>query len=368
MKLAPLVLAITFFAAGTHSMSAVEVETKREFGIWTVKCVKQPAGALQADCSMVTGGVAPDDPTHWAKVGITMVGHNSPSKMTLRVPGFTPVGDGISVGFDGQQFGRVFIRNCDFANRVCETTFDISPDFQSMLLKKSSMSVEYKFDADKTTYIEFDLKNMLDATAYLANLADPASAAMAYVPGGTTTGSKSSTTTGAQTTASSAACCESDTKNEALQFIVERRKSPYNYRIASFSRVWDAPLQKCPSLPDKKEVAVNIEMSDGRFANVSYKVENEPSLKLWLNQSTQCSQDQEPVFWIRVKQPASGREVTAANVVNPVSLASQALYRTVTKAGAVAGIVPSEGVAPTLPSQTGMIESDSRFDSFNSIK
>jgi invasion protein IalB len=179
MKLTWFILALPLTTATSQASRAAEVETRKEFGIWSVKCVKQPMGSAPEDCSIVSGGVSPDNAEHWAKVGVAIVGRNSDPKMTLRVPGITPVGDGISIGFDGRQYGRVFIRSCDFPQRICETTFNVDADLQSLLATKEVMSVEYKFAADKSTYIEFDLKPMLEALGYLQKLVDPQNDAMA---------------------------------------------------------------------------------------------------------------------------------------------------------------------------------------------
>jgi hypothetical protein len=144
--------------------------------------------------------------------------------------------------------------------------------------------------------------------------------------------------------------------------------------MASFEYVWETPLQKCLSLPAQKEVSVNVNAMNGQFANVNYLIQNEPELTKWLNQSAQCSQDQDPIFWIKAKsppgkEPTSPKEITPKEPsVNPVSLASQTLYKTVKKTGAIAGIVPNEGVAPTLPPQTGLVASDSLMNSYNSVK
>lgn len=371
MKLTPLVLAIALTIAAGQLARSAEVETKGEFGIWGIKCIKQSPGDPRMDCSLAAGGVAPDDPTHWAKVGVAILGHNADPKMTIRIPGIKFLGDGISVAFDDQQYGRVFIQNCDFGNRICETTFNVDSRLQSTLATKRTMSVEYKFDADKTTYIEFDLKQMLEAMGYLAKLVDPANSAMA-----SSTDAKHQTgtlgmaiDTGKTTTTGATACCETEAKNETLQFVVERRKSPYNYKVASFDRVWETPLQKCPSLPEKKEVVVRVDLRDNKVGDdVTYSVQNEPVLTKWLNQSAQCSQDQEPVFWIRAKL-ARSKEAPAASPIessiNPMSLASQTLYKSVKATGAIVGIVPNEGVAPTLPLQTGLIASESPLNSFN---
>jgi invasion protein IalB len=368
MKLTRLILALALTTAVARAAGATEVETRKEFGIWSVKCVKQPPGSTPEDCSIGAGGVAPDNAEHWAKVGVTIVGHNSDPKMTLRVPGITPVGDGISLSFDGRQYGRVFIRYCDFSHRVCETTFNVDAELQSLLATKEAMSVEYKFAADQSTYIDFELKHMLEALGYLAKLVDPQNDAMAsamVTRYQTPTVNKYATTIG---------CCERDPRNQPLQFVVERRESPYNFKLASFARVWEAPLQKCPSLPAQREVSVNVDSADGRVANVIYTIQNEPGLTKWLSQSAQCSQDQEPVFWIRAKshpgkEAPSAKEILQTEPsVNPVSLASQTLYKSVKKAGATAGIVPNEGVAPTLPPQRGLVASDSPMNSYNSIK
>src|SRR5436190_8348764 len=236
MKLTRFVLALALATATSQTARAAEVETRKEFGIWSVKCVKQPAGSAREDCSIVAGGVSSDNPEHWAKVGVAIVGPNSDPTMVLRVPGITPIGDGISVGFDGRQYGRVFIRSCDFPQRICETSFNVNADLQSLLATKEAMTVEYKFAADKSTYIEFDLKPMLEALGYLAKLVDPQNDAMASAMVAKYRYARAQDTKAPST-------------NEPLQFVIERRKSPYNYKMASFERVWETPLQKCLSLP-----------------------------------------------------------------------------------------------------------------------
>jgi invasion protein IalB len=357
MKFGRLLLIGTVLGTATQTVLAQEIEKKKEFGIWTVNCLRQTTKSGQEDCAIVAGGVSANNPDHWAKVGLTIVGRNSDPQMTIRIPGMKEIGDGISVGFDGRQYGRVFLRECEFLSRACETTFNVDERLRSKLGTSEALTVEYKFAKDQSTLLEFDLKGMIDALGYLASLVDPVLNASASFQGGATSGSSS--------------CCKKNVRSEPLQFVVERRASPYNYKFSSSERVWEAPLQKCARVPAFKDVAVNVDVMDGAVVSLDFNVENEAELTKWLDQSAPCSQD--TVYWIKLKSSAVKEQATAAKeqaaTVNPVSLASWTLYQTVSKKASTVGIVPEAGsFTPTLPAYDGLTASGSTMKSYNSLK
>ena len=99
----------------------------------------------------------------WAKIGIGLLPGNSELTLTVRTPFFGRV-NGVSLGFDKRQFGRMAFIECPSA---CESIAVIDLRTLSFLKQSHDLSVEYEISANRSAILHFDLNGLSEALQYL---------------------------------------------------------------------------------------------------------------------------------------------------------------------------------------------------------
>jgi invasion protein IalB/sporulation protein YlmC with PRC-barrel domain len=242
--------------------SAQSLEKKDgNFGDWAVYCLKDVNPSGSRECSVVTGGHAGDDITVWAKVGFELA-PQSILQMTVRIPFITNIGDGISIGFDGHQFGLVFLDTCTLIS--CQSTINVDPKMLRLLGSSSRLTIEYNYAKDATKILVFKLAGIKPGLALLQQLAvDPAPAIAGTFDDKTST------------------------MASILRYTLERRELPSADSINATTAIWKTPYKKCSGVPETVEVTLSKEL----------QIVNDRRLDEWLDQSRRCTDA--AFVWVR---------------------------------------------------------------------
>jgi invasion protein IalB len=321
------ILILTFFTLGVATTSsnsfAQDVEQMDKFGIWSVYCIKGMNAPKYGDCSIVTGGHSNEDAGAWAKIAIALTGKYSDPEMTVRIPFIKNIGEGISMGFDGRQVGRSFIRTCSIVS--CEATVKVDDRMNGRLGAPGTLTVEYKVSDDKSVVLQFNRDGLAAALTYLNKL------------------------TGLDAAAVASATADPKTP---LRFIMERRVSPYSVTVEQSTSAWDAPLSKCFETPSQKEILVSVDM----------RVENGKEFDQWLDDSKRCANSS--VIWIKPKSAPTAKEPSAGISLN--DLGSWTLQSAASKKMPIVAISPNnKSRVPMINSAYGQVTPGNPLNSYN---
>ncbi|QIO98728.1 invasion associated locus B family protein [Bradyrhizobium symbiodeficiens] len=253
-------LVSSVFAFGAH---AQELDPRAKFGSWSVVCDKSAATKVQ--CSVVAAAHGYNDAHMWSKVGLFLTGNEL--EMILRTPRLTNVRDGVSLGFDGTQYGRAFLDKCDLTS--CEATVVIGPELRTLIGTRKKMTVQYPISENEGAALAFDLDGIVDALSYLSNQPGMRSEAIASVED-----FRKSTTTGASPGAL------------ARYVKIERRQLPKLVSAKQTEKNWSQPLNECGKTPAIKEIRVDAKND----------IVDSEELQRWLAASKKCSE--EVLVWV----------------------------------------------------------------------
>jgi hypothetical protein len=181
--------------------------------------------------------------------------------MTVRIPFITNIGDGVSIGFDGHQFGLAFLDTCTLIS--CQSTINVDSKMQRLLGSSSQLTIEYNYTEGTTKILAFKLAGIKPSLALLQQLAvDPAPAIASTLDDKTRTAS-------------------------ILRYTLERRELPSADSINTTTAIWKTPYKKCTGVPETIEVTLSKEL----------QIIDDRRLDEWLDRSRRCTDA--AFVWVR---------------------------------------------------------------------
>ncbi|MGJ5151116.1 invasion associated locus B family protein [Bradyrhizobium sp. HKCCYLR1023] len=242
-----------------RTAAADELETQASFKIWSVICSTPPA---KSACAVVAAVRSNEEAGVWARAGLSVSDITGDLEMVIAVPRLTFFKTGLSLSFDGKQYGRAFIDQCNSSS--CESTVKIEPELRHLLVTQEKMTVGYPVTENDGELVTFNLDGILQALSYLADKK----------------GNE------AQTVASAHSFSRTSADSSSVIINVELRSPSAKSQISTPTRDSDAMMKSCATAPPVKEIYLSNDL----------KILNPADLSQWINSAKNCRDSR--VVWI----------------------------------------------------------------------
>jgi invasion protein IalB len=135
---------IVFLAVGSVVNSANvlsdPIPIKDKFDYWTLYCNSASRKPKMDECSIISAVAGETDPHKWAKFAFSFLAHEM--QITVRTPRLQYLRQGVVLGIDGDQIGRIFVDEC--TSEWCEFSASLSYESIVRLSEGRYISAEYR--------------------------------------------------------------------------------------------------------------------------------------------------------------------------------------------------------------------------------